>query len=511
MSINDNTPVLVGCGQVTQKVSDPREAKNPIELMKEASLCAFEDTTIDHLEDKIDTVTTVRFIFDSGGGKRPPFSIYSNPPQSLANSLGITDAKTYNGPTGGNTPQYLINILAEKIVKGETEVALLSGSECFSSMRKASKLGIKTGWGEDSGGERIDLGFEKPGGTENEMKHGIIFPINVYPLFENAIRGKKNHSIDQHLDFLGKMFEPFTKVASENSNAWFPTFRTAKEISTPSEQNRFIGFPYTKYMNAIMEVDQSASLIIMSEKKANEYAVPKSKRIYLHGCADINEVWNVTERPELGSSKAIRLMGEKALSMANWKIDEIDFFDLYSCFPSMVELGREALDISKNSSIPLTVTGGLPFFGGAGNNYVSHSIATMMEKLRQDSNTKGLCTSNGWYATKHGIGLYSNIPYEGEWQREDPKKYQKTIDELERPEVDENPSGKAKIETYTVANGRNGPQMGIVIGRLDADNKRFIAISNDEKTLETMMSEECLNRDCVVERNSDGYSIFSIK
>ena len=133
------------------------------------------------------------------------------------------------------------------------------------------------------------------------------------------------------------------------------------------------------------------------------------------------------------------------------------------------------------------------------------------EKLRQNNDSKGLCTSNGWYATKHGIGLYSNIPYEGEWQREDPKKYQKTIDELERPEVDENPSGKAKIETYTVANGRNGPQMGIVIGRLDADNKRFIAISNDEKTLETMMSEECLNRDCVVARNSDGYSIFSIK
>ena len=64
-------------------------------------------------------------------------------------------------------------------------------------------------------------------------------------------------------------------------------------------------------MNAIMEVDQSASLIIMSEKKANEYSVPKSKRIYLHGCADINEVWNVTERPDLHKSKAIRLMGEK--------------------------------------------------------------------------------------------------------------------------------------------------------------------------------------------------------
>ena len=125
MSIKDNTPVLVGCGQVTQKIDNPREAKNPIELMKESSLKAFEDSTIEHLEDKIDTVTTVRFIFDSGGGKRPPFSIYSNPPQSLANSLGISDAKTYNGPTGGNTPQYLINILAEKITNGETEVALI--------------------------------------------------------------------------------------------------------------------------------------------------------------------------------------------------------------------------------------------------------------------------------------------------------------------------------------------------------------------------------------------------
>jgi len=510
MAIKDNTPVLVGCGQITQRIDNPEESKNLIDLMKESSLQAFNDSTVDNLESKIDTVTTVRFIFDSAGGKRPPFSIYSNPPQSLANSLGIADAKTYCGPTGGNTPQYLINILAEKITNGETEVALLSGAECFSSMRKASRLGIKTGWGDNPGGERIDLGFEKPGGTENERKHGIIFPINVYPLFENAIRGKKNHSVDQHLDYLGNMFEPFTKVASQNKNAWFPTYRSAEEISTPNEKNRFIGFPYTKYMNAIMEVDQSASIIIMSERKANEYSVPKSKRIYLHGCGDINEVWNVTERPELHSSKAIRLMGEKALSMAKWNIDEIDFFDLYSCFPSMVELGREALDISENITNPLTVTGGLPFFGGAGNNYVTHSIATMMEKLRENNTSKGLCTSNGWYATKHGIGLYSNIPFEGDWQREDPKNYQKIIDDLDRPDVDEDPSGNATIETYTVANGRDGPQMGIVIGRLDANNKRFIAISNDEKTLEIMMKEECLNRDCVVSKNSEGISIFSI-
>jgi acetyl-CoA C-acetyltransferase len=119
-------------------------------------------------------------------------------------------------------------------------------------------------------------------------------------------------------------------------------------------------------MNAIMEVDQSATLIMMSEEKANQFKIPKEKRIYLHGCADINEVWNVTERPELHSSKAIKLMGEKAFSMSKWNIDEIDFIDLYSCFPSMVELGREALGIGLNDKRNLTVTGGLPYFGGAG-------------------------------------------------------------------------------------------------------------------------------------------------
>ncbi len=508
--VKSNTPVLVGCGQVTQKIDNPKDAKEPLELMNESSILAIEDTTVNDLVKKIDTVMTVRFIFDSGGGRRPPFSIYSNPPKSLADRLGIVDAKTYCGPTGGNTPQYLINILSEQITSGETEIALLSGAECFSTQRKASRLGIKTGWGEDAGGDRIDLGFERAGGTENERKHGIIFPVSVYPLFENAIREKKDHSIEQHLDYLGKMFEPFTKVASNHPNAWFPTFRSAEEISKVSENNRFIGFPYTKYMNAIMEVDQSASIIIMSEEKANEFSIPENKRVYLHGCADINEVWNVTERPELHSSKAIRLMGKKALEMANWNIDDIDLFDLYSCFPSMVELGREALEITSNTKIPLTVTGGLPYFGGAGNNYVTHSVATMMEELRKDNNLKGLCTSNGWYATKHGIGLYSCTPFEGDWVREQPSEYQKVIDELERPEVDESPNGKGTIETYTVANGREGPQMGIVIGRLKQNNNRFIAIATDDKTLGTMMDEECLNRDCNVSKNSDGLSIFSL-
>ena len=70
--IKNNTPVLVGCGQVTQKIENPEEAKDPLELMKESSLAAIEDSTVDDLVKHIDTVIAVRFIFDSGGGKRHP-------------------------------------------------------------------------------------------------------------------------------------------------------------------------------------------------------------------------------------------------------------------------------------------------------------------------------------------------------------------------------------------------------------------------------------------------------
>jgi acetyl-CoA C-acetyltransferase len=404
----------------------------------------------------------------------------------------------------------LLNIFAERISNGQSEVVLLSGSECFSTMRKASKKGKKTGWGDNTVGTRIDLGYEKPGGTDNEIKHGIAFPVNVYPLFETAIRGRMGNSIEKHQSYLGELFSPFTKIAKNHPNAWFPIERSANEISNVTESNRYIGYPYTKFMNAIMEVDQSATLIMMSEEKANQFKIPKEKRIYLHGCADINEIWNVTERPELHSSKAIKLMGEKAFSMSKWNIDEIDFIDLYSCFPSMVELGREALGIGLNDKRDLTVTGGLPYFGGAGNNYVTHSIATMMDRLRENQGSKGLCTSNGWFATKHGIGLYSSEPFEGEWKRENPDSYQENIDNLPKPTVEEKPSGEAKIETYTVANGRDGPQLGIIIGRLNKNNNRFIAITKNDNDLDKLMNEECLNRDCSVKQFDDGYSIVSI-
>ncbi len=150
--------------------------------------------------------------------------------------------------------------------------------------------------------------------------------------------------------------------------------------------------------------------------------------MFLHGCADGTDTWVVSERDKLDSSPAIRGCARIALDMAGKKVADIDAFDLYSCFPSAVEVAMVEIGIPTDDPRPISVTGGLPFFGGPGNNYVTHSIAEMMNVVRARPGSFGMVTANGNYLTKHSAGLYSTEPTKGAWKREDPKKFQAELD-----------------------------------------------------------------------------------
>ncbi|MDE1174125.1 MAG: acetyl-CoA acetyltransferase [Parvibaculaceae bacterium] len=509
--IDERTPVLVGCGQLVQKEKDVTKARSPIDFMADAARLAADDTGLGaRLWDAVDNVTVVRFITDSPDSGRLPFGKYTNAPRTLSNILGAHPARGCYGPTGGNTPQFLVNITAQSIADGETEVALVAGSECFATMMRAVNQGIMLPWGDDpEGSPRIDLGTEKPSVTDVEKKHKLQYPVNAYPLIENAIRAHKGRTVAQHRLELGRLMASFTDVAAAHPQAWFPIRRTAEEIATPGDDNRYVGFPYTKYMNAIMQVDQAAAIVMMSVKKARELGVSEDKWVFLHGCADANDIWYMSERQDFHSSPAIRAMGRQAFAQAGWSVDDIDYIDLYSCFPSAVQIGRQELGLAEDDPRLLTVTGGLPYFGGAGNDYVMHSIVTMMEKLRAKPGTKGLVTSNGWYITKHGIGLYSTEPFRGKWRRVDPALYQAELDAQPRVDVVEKPDGPAIIETYTVVHGRKGPDFAIVFGRLE-DGSRFIAHTpNDELTLHDMVTNEQLGRKGRVTSSETGLNIFT--
>ena len=273
---------------------------------------------------------------------------------------------------------------------------------------------------------------------------------------------------------------------------------------TVSDRNRMVGFPYPKLLNAIMEVDQSAGVLIASEQKARELGVPEDRWVYLHGCADAADLWFMMDRQNFHSSPAMRLTGKLALEMAGVTLDQIDYFDLYSCFPVAVEIGAEELGLALDDPRGLTVTGGLPYAGGPGNNYAMHSIAAMMGKLRTKPGGWGLTTGKGWYLTKQSTGVYSTRRPEQPFERQDPKVLQAEIDSLSHPVVTETPQGAAKIETYTVVHRREGPFMGIVIGR-DESDRRFAAVTPaDAETLAGLEVGEQVGRTGRVGRGPDG-------
>jgi len=499
------TPVLIGAGQFTYR-GEPGESPSPTALLKIAAERAAEDAGLPAgALAGIDTLAVVGFTIDAPGGARlVPHS--TNPPATLAKRLGATPRHATYSHMGGNSPQQMINIVAERIAKGQTEFALVVGCEFLGSATKRLQRGLGF---DDWDDVENDLpapdrvGDPRNGVTPYEAKHGLARPINCYPLFENALRARDGRSIPDHQKRLGELFAPFTRVAARNPEAWFPVERSAEELITVTDRNRMVGFPYPKYLNAIMEVDQSAGVIVTSLAKARELGVAEDRLVYLHGCADACDLWYPTDRQDFHSSPAMRLTGKRALEMAGIGLDDIGHIDLYSCFPVAVEIGAEELGLALDDPRGLTVTGGLPYMGGPGNNYAMHSIAVMMQRLRDDPGSYGLVTANGWYLTKQSTGVYSTRPLKGAFERQDPKVIQDQIDALPHPVVIERPQGAATIETFTVVHGREGYMMGIVVGR-DSEGRRFVANTpTDAATLSGLEATEAVGRKGTVGRSED--------
>ena len=486
-------PVLIGCAQTTDK-RDPEEAATPIQLMAQVAREAAQDAGPGAaLLAQLDALIAVGLTVDSpesGSGAR---GMVRNVPGAVCKALDINPGEQRYTHTGGNTPQMLVNRYAQAIADGESSAVMIVGAEALNTMLSRLKLGMDLdAWVDASGDEPQMLGDAHPAASAHEMVYGMHTPATTYALFENALRGKYGSTLQAHQEKLGELYHRFNAVAAQNPLSWFPTARSAQEIATVSDNNRYVGFPYTKFLNSVIQVNMGAALIMTSVARARELGVADDRMVYLHGCADANEIWNVTDRQNYYSSPAIRTMGKKAMAMAGKSIDDMDFFDIYSCFPSAVQIACDELGIAHDDPRGLTVTGGLPYFGGPGNNYVTHAIATMMNVLRDNPGKFGLLNGNGWFVTKHSLGIYSTTPVSGTWQREAPESYQQAILEQQRPPFTETPHGQASIETYTVLHGREGVERALVIGRLD-DGTRFVAETpDDEATLQRMMSQDML-------------------
>jgi acetyl-CoA C-acetyltransferase len=487
-------PVLVGAGQTVDRPGDPTAGREPLLLMEEASRRAVEDAGGGQaLLAALDTVAVVNVVCHD----------YGDAAGLLAERVGCHPHRTLYTTLGGNTPQSLLNHLCDEIAAGRVGVALVAGAEAWHTARALGKAGRLAGWAHRPP-SAPPWGDPRPGVHEQEARHGIGQPIVTYPMVENAFRAARGVTLAAHRAELAEFSARCAAIAAANPYAWFRDGKDATTLGTVTAENRMIAFPYPKFMNAILDVNQGAALLLASEAAARRLGIRAGRWVYPWAGVDVTEHWFFKDRVDYHTLPGVRRAAALLLETAGVEVDQIRHLDLYSCFPIAPRLSAAMLGIGPGDPRPLTASGGLPWFGGPGNNYTTHAIATLVERLREDPEPFALTHALGWNLTKHALAVYRGAPPPTGWQHVGGATLQAAVDALPRPAIAEEATGRGTVEAYTVVHGRDGAaERGAVIGRL-ADGRRFLAVvRGDADVLEALEGEEQVGRTGSVRRDRD--------
>jgi acetyl-CoA C-acetyltransferase len=483
--LDPRTPVLVGVGQASERLGQPGyRRRSPVDLAADAARDALADTGADPavIAAAIDIVAGVRQFEISRPAARSPLGRSDNYPRSVAGRISAAPRRAILEVGGGQAPQHLVSELAATIASGFAEAALAFGSEAISTTQHYAREegDDRPDFTEHADGSLEDRGYGLRGMvSRHQAAHGLTDAPSQYALTENARRARLKLTRDEYAAAMGALFAPFTQVAAANPHAAAPTVRSAAELVTVTESNRPIADPYTRYIVAREKVNQGAAVLLMSVAAAQRLAVPRDRWVFLHGHADLAER-RLLDRADLSASPAAVMAARHALEMAGLGVGDLATIDLYSCFPAPVFNICDGLGLSPDDPRGLTVTGGLPFFGGAGNNYSMHAIAETVRRARANPGTFGFVGANGGIMGKYSVGIYSATP--APWRPGRSGDLQAEVDGWTAPPQARYADGWATIETYTISHRRDGARTGIVIGRLDRDGRRFIARSDDRDT-----------------------------
>jgi acetyl-CoA C-acetyltransferase len=487
--LDPRTPIIAGVGQASERfgTQDYRQ-RSPVDLAADAAREALADTGADPaaVAAAIDTVAGIRQFENSHPRARAPLGRSDNYPRSVAGHLGARPARAVLEVSGGQAPQHLVNEFAAVIAAGGSEATLIFGSEAISTIEHWARSEQKPDFTEHVEGSLEDRGYGLSGMISRHLAaHGLTGAPSQYALIDNARRARLGRTRQEYAAAMGALFAPFTRVAAANPHASAPVERTAAELVTPTEANRPIADPYTRYIVAREKVNQGAAVLLMSVAAARRHAVPEDRWVFLHGHADLREP-NLMDRADMSAGPASVMAVRHALDIAGIATENLATIDLYSCFPAPVFNICDGLGLSPSDPRGLTVTGGLPFFGGAGNNYSMHAIAETVQRARRAPGSYGLVGANGGIMSKYSAGVYSTTP--AAWIPDASQDLQAEIDAWPVPEQARYADGPAVIETYTVRHARDGARTGIVVGKLDRGNERFVAKGDDPDLLDLLTS-----------------------
>lgn len=478
-TLDPNTPVLVGAGQLVQRDGGTQD---PVALSVQALLRAAEDSGVG--ADLLRAADAVYAVASASWTYRDQAAL-------VAEGVGAKRAQTVQSSRfGGDGAQLLINTAAQSIVDGEASVVLLSGAEAGATLAAADGTPDWPVQPDDVTPSKV-IGTDKQATHQAEAAVGLGAPIYMYALLETAVRGSLGRDPKEHQQAIGELWSRFSAVAAGNPYAWQPQERSASEIATPSAENRMVSAPYTKLLCANLQVDLASGLIMCSAAAAEAAGVPQEKWVFLHAGASGHDEWFVSERASLAASPAINALGQAAMSHAGVTPDDLTHVDLYACFTSAVQIAARELGLSTERE--LTVTGGLTFGGGPGNNYGSHAVATLVQRLRDEPAAFGLSTSLGWFVTKHALGIYSATPPRQAYQHLRP-----VIAHPPARPVRSAYAGPGVVEAYTVPYDRDGEPEAGVLSVLTPDGARVLLRSTAPEVVAALVDGDPLGRPVTV-------------
>jgi acetyl-CoA C-acetyltransferase len=482
--VNPNAPCLVGAYQHTWPKSPDVDAPEPLAMWERVVRAAAASVRTKH--DVLRAIESLQIVYSQSWQ-------YDDPVGRLTDRLGIAPKHRLYSGIGGTTPQLLVQEAANAMLRGELDVALVAGAESLDTVKKIRRRGETPAWSfPDAAAQARGVPYEAPF-LPAETAHDVFHAWLTFAIFDNGRRGHRGVDLEQHRAALGALWHQFSQVAANNPNAWFPIERSAAEIATPTAANRLLGYPYTKYMVSIMDVDMAAALILMTHAKADAMGVPAEDRVYLRGWCYATDPHYVAGHRDMWRSPAMAAASLEALTRAGIGVDDVAHFDLFSCFASSVDFARDALGLRDGDPRSLTVTGGLPYNGGAGSCYMNHSIATIADVLRADPGSYGLLSGVGMHMTKHIYGIYSTTP--GEVTPPDGARVQGELDAAGEPTVVDTYAGEATVAAYSIAHGNDGaPDWGVVVVDLPTADTRAYAKVLDPDLLADAEHNELVGR-----------------
>lgn len=472
--MDPRTPVLVGIAAIEQRIDDPRGAREAYELMVDAIEEAARDAGNRELLTRADSIRVPRGFWQ-----------YPDPGRLVADQVGAKNARTTLAEIGV-LQQTLLSDACRAIANGEEEVALVVGGEAKYRELRGRIEGVEVEETSQDEAEPDQLLVPKePLFDDLELARGLMQPVRAFAVMDSALRYAEGQSIEAHQEEIARLISDGSKVAEHNPHAWKRALISVEQVRSQTPKNRMMAFPYSRLHNSDWNVDQAAGLIFCTAALASALDIPRDRWIFPLAASESNHVVPLSARDALDRSPGAQVAGKRVFELAGRAREEIEYRDLYSCFPAPVRVFKRELELADDK--PFTVTGGMASAGGPLNNYVFQSTVRMAEVLREHPGSAGLVTCVSGFMNKVGFCIWSSEPPEFGF------KFSDVSEEVARQsgsrELLADYRGEARVVGYTVGYDRGTPSEGIAVCELD-DGRRTIATTRDKDLALAMTQEE---------------------